>query len=106
MHAPGDAREVVNRLLAGVTETAIDRSRAALRLHKSQPAVSHGLAQLRAHFDDPLLVRREGHMALTPRALALVEPLAEALATLNGLLAEQQFDPAGILNRGRLYPNF
>ncbi|QBE67511.1 LysR family transcriptional regulator [Pseudoduganella lutea] len=77
-------------------------TRAALRLHKSQPAVSHALAQLRAHFDDPLLVRREGHMALTPRAMALVEPLAEALATLNGLLAEQQFDPAAAQRRFRL----
>ena len=32
-------------------------SRAALRLHKSQPAVSHALAHLRTIFDDPLLVR-------------------------------------------------
>ncbi|MFF9002205.1 LysR family transcriptional regulator [Streptomyces achromogenes] len=30
-------------------------TRAALRLHKSQPAVSHALAQLRTRFGDPLL---------------------------------------------------
>jgi DNA-binding transcriptional LysR family regulator len=35
-------------------------SRAALRLHRSQPAVSHALAQLREIFADPLLVRRGG----------------------------------------------
>ncbi|WP_338762881.1 LysR family transcriptional regulator [Massilia sp. METH4] len=77
-------------------------TRAALRLHKSQPAVSHALAQLRDHFDDPLLVRREGRMALTGRAQALIDPLAEALGTLNGLLSARQFDPAAERRRFRL----
>ena len=43
-------------------------TRAALRLYKSQPAVSHALAQLRDIFQDPLLTRQGGGMALTPRA--------------------------------------
>nr|WP_244589836.1 LysR family transcriptional regulator [Xenorhabdus budapestensis] len=30
-------------------------TRASLRLHKSQPAISHALAQLRTHFNDPIL---------------------------------------------------
>ncbi len=33
-------------------------SRTAVRLHRSQPAVSHALARLREIFGDPLLVRR------------------------------------------------
>ena len=37
-------------------------TRAAMRLHKSQPAVSHSLAQLREHFNDPLLVRKQGKL--------------------------------------------
>lgn len=77
-------------------------TRAALRLHKSQPAVSHALAQLRAHFDDPLLVRRDSRMALTPRAQALLDPLGEALAALNGLMRAEQFDPAAAKRRFRL----
>ncbi|HRK79127.1 MAG TPA: FAD-linked oxidase C-terminal domain-containing protein, partial [Thiobacillus sp.] len=32
-------------------------------------------------------------------------PLAPALATLHRSL-KQRFDPSGILNRGRLYPDF
>lgn len=39
-------------------------TRAAIRLHKSQPAVSHALAQLRDLFDDPLLVRRDAGLVL------------------------------------------
>ena len=53
-------------------------TRAALRLHKSQPAVSHALAQLRSMFDDPLLVRRDGGLVLTPHAQALEGPLETA----------------------------
>ncbi len=77
-------------------------TRAALRLHKSQPAVSHSLAQLRSHFDDPLLVRRDARLALTARAQALVQPLQEALSSLNALLAAPQFDPAVVRGRFRL----
>ena len=77
-------------------------SRAALRLHKSQPAVSHSLARLREHFGDPLLMRRGGRMELTVRAEALARPLNEALSSLNGLLAAPEFDPAKVSRRFRL----
>lgn len=69
-------------------------SRAAVRLHKSQPAVSHALAHLRELFDDPLLVRRAGKLELTSRAAELVQPLAEALGQLGNLLDTPQFDPS------------
>ncbi|WP_109512719.1 LysR family transcriptional regulator [Pseudomonas ovata] len=77
-------------------------TRAAQRLHRSQPAVSHALAQLRAHFNDPLLIRQHGQMALTSRAQALARPLQEALGSLNGLLAAADFDPALAQRRFRL----
>ncbi|WDY60175.1 LysR family transcriptional regulator [Pseudomonas sp. PSKL.D1] len=77
-------------------------TRAALRLHRSQPAVSHALAQLRAHFNDPLLVRQRGQMVLTARAQALAKPLQDALGSLNGLLATPQFEPAQAQRRFRL----
>lgn len=77
-------------------------SRAALRLHRSQPAVSHSLAQLRSHFDDPLLVRKGGKFELTTRAEALVKPLGEALSSLNALMAAPDFDPAKAERRFRL----
>lgn len=78
-------------------------TRAALRLHRSQPAVSHALAQLRAHFDDPLLVRRKGQMELTVRACALMQPLHDALTSLNGLLGgTMAFAPLQARGRFRL----
>ncbi|MBY4896688.1 LysR family transcriptional regulator [Cupriavidus sp. AU9028] len=69
-------------------------SRAALRLQLSQPAVSHALARLRQLLDDPLLVRGQGGLVLTPRAHALAEPLAQALAQVRILLGPAGFQPA------------
>ncbi len=77
-------------------------TRAALRLNKSQPAVSHALAQLRTRFGDPLLVRHGGRMVLTARAQALARPLEEALTRLNGLLSAPDFDPSRARGRFRL----
>ncbi|MWL86884.1 LysR family transcriptional regulator [Cupriavidus sp. SW-Y-13] len=78
-------------LYALLTEKHV--TRAALRLHKSQPAVSHSLAQLREHFNDPLLVRKDGKLELTTRSRGLIQPLTEALSSLNTLLGAPQFDP-------------
>ena len=69
-------------------------TRAAERLHLSQPAVSHALARLRDLLGDPLLVRAGAGLVPTPRALELVVPLAAALAQVQALLAPNAFDPA------------
>ncbi len=68
-------------------------SRAAIRLNKSQPAVSHALARLRTLFDDPLLVRHGGQLQPTVRALDLAPRLAEALAQMRQMMGAQAFDP-------------
>lgn len=68
-------------------------SRAAARLHKSQPAVSHALAHLRKIFDDPLLVRHGGKLELSCKARELLPPLSAALEQLEGLLGLPDFDP-------------
>jgi len=69
-------------------------SRAALRLHLSQPAVSHALGRLRQLLDDPLLVRGQGGLVLTARAHELSGPLAEALAQVRILLGPSGFQPS------------
>jgi DNA-binding transcriptional LysR family regulator len=69
-------------------------TRAAERLHLSQPAVSHALARLRDLLGDPLLVRAGSNLVPTARALELVAPLAEVLAQVQSLLAPNTFDPA------------
>ncbi len=77
-------------------------TRAAERLHLSQPAVSHALARLRDLLGDPLLVRAGSGLVPTARALELVAPLAEALAQVQSLLAPNTFDPASARRTFRL----
>ncbi|OOR93187.1 hypothetical protein B0181_00655 [Moraxella caviae] len=69
-------------------------SRTAQRLHKSQPAISHALNQLRVFFDDPLLFRQNGRMTLTATAQSLYIPLGELLDGLDNLLGGADFDPS------------
>ncbi|WP_237683173.1 MULTISPECIES: LysR family transcriptional regulator [unclassified Pseudomonas] len=77
-------------------------TRAAERLHLSQPAVSHALARLRDMLSDPLLVRQGGTLVPTARALELAAPLAEALAQVQALLAPNRFDQASAKRRFRV----
>ncbi|AOY94913.1 LysR family transcriptional regulator [Cupriavidus sp. USMAA2-4] len=70
-------------------------TRAAQRLHFSQPSVSVHLAKLRELFDDPLLLPGPRGMRPTARAESLREPLREALAALErAVAADSPFDPA------------
>jgi DNA-binding transcriptional LysR family regulator len=69
-------------------------SRAAMRIGLSQPATSHALQRLRDVLGDPLLVRNGARMELTPRALALRSPLAQALDQVRGLFVSDDFDAA------------
>ncbi|MGK5027469.1 LysR family transcriptional regulator [Janthinobacterium sp. RB2R34] len=80
-----------------VLEALLDErhlSRAAVRLHMSQPAVSHALARLRHLLGDPLLLRGKGGFQPTARALALARPLAEALQNVRSVLGGAVFDAA------------
>jgi DNA-binding transcriptional LysR family regulator len=67
-------------------------SRAAMRLHLSQPAASHALQRLRDLIGDPLLVRNGTRMEPTPRAQALRAPLAQALDQVRALFVPDAFD--------------
>ncbi|MBY4732047.1 LysR family transcriptional regulator [Cupriavidus pauculus] len=78
-------------------------TRAAERLHYSQPSVSVHLARLREIFDDPLLLPGPRGMRPTARAEALREPLREALAALEQAVApEAPFEPASAANTWRI----
>ncbi|HKP05681.1 MAG TPA: LysR family transcriptional regulator [Microbacterium sp.] len=54
-------------------------SRAAQRLHLSQPSLSASLARLRTHFGDQLLARHGNAYELTPLATLLAEHVTSAL---------------------------
>jgi DNA-binding transcriptional LysR family regulator len=69
-------------------------SRAAMRIGLSQPAASHALQRLRDLIGDPLLVRTGARMELTPRALGLRAPLAQALDQVRALFVSDAFDAA------------
>ncbi|AVS85324.1 LysR family transcriptional regulator [Paracidovorax avenae] len=70
-------------------------TRAAERLHLSQPAVSLQLARLREFFADPLLLPGPRGMRPTARAEELREPLRHALSALAQAVAPPgPFDPA------------
>jgi DNA-binding transcriptional LysR family regulator len=77
-------------------------SRAAMRIGLSQPATSHALQRLRDMLGDPLLVRVGTRMELTPRALALRGPLAQALDQVRGLFIPDDFDAASSERHFRL----
>lgn len=69
-------------------------SRAAARVGRSQPAISHALQRLRSVFRDELLMRVGQRYELTTAAQALVDPLHIVLQQLGEVLvARPIFDP-------------
>ncbi len=69
-------------------------SAAALRLERSQPAVSGALAKMREFFNDPLFVRSGNSMQPTPRAVALIEAAREVLDKVGtDIVSMPTFDP-------------
>jgi len=78
-------------------------TRAAERLHLSQPSVSVHLARLREALDDPLLLPGPRGMRPTARADALRAPLRQALEALQRAVAPAApFDPAQAGNTWRV----
>ncbi len=70
-------------------------TKAAKALNLSQPAVSHALAKLRNHFDDPLFTRQGNQMSPTPVAKNVIADVREALHQLQvSLVQSRQFDPS------------
>src|SRR5258708_6735455 len=69
-------------------------TRAAKRLHLSQPSVSVQLRKLRQIFADPLLSPAPGGMFPTTRGQSLLQPLRTALADMGRVLEPRpRFDP-------------
>jgi DNA-binding transcriptional LysR family regulator len=69
-------------------------TKAATRLHLSQPAVSAQLNRLRDMFGDPLLIPRRRGMTPTAKAMDLILPLRESLDQLRRTLqVHNEFNP-------------
>ena len=69
-------------------------AKAADVLHLTAPALSNTLRQLRGYFDDELISRHGREMRLTPKALALLQPLEIALSSINDMLLDSVFNAA------------
>ncbi|HYM32871.1 MAG TPA: LysR family transcriptional regulator [Candidatus Cybelea sp.] len=70
-------------------------TRAGERVGLSQPAVSAALNRLRHALGDELFVRQVNEMVPTPRAVALAEPLRDALEQVQrALYGTAEFDPS------------
>ena len=68
-------------------------TRAAEKLHMSQPAVSRALQRLRSVFSDPLLVRSAEGYDLTTRATEMMGDLKTILQSVEQIIAEPEFLP-------------
>jgi LysR family nod box-dependent transcriptional activator len=89
---------VLNSLL---TEKNVTRT--AERIHLSQSATSASLARLREYLGDELLVLVGRKMILTPRALALIEPVRDLLLRAEAITKQNStFDPTTAVRRFRL----
>ena len=71
-------------------------TRAAERLHLSQPAVSSALNRLRQAFDDPLFLRTQRGVVPTPRAIELANDARAVLRRVESMIDARPFDPATV----------
>jgi DNA-binding transcriptional LysR family regulator len=92
-----DTRRLDLNLLVTLETLLVEQNvtKAAARLHLSQPAVSAQLSRLRDVFDDPLLIPAQRGMTPTAKAMELRNPLRQALDQVRATLAtHRNFDPA------------
>jgi len=96
IHAMDSSRLDLNLLLtleALLSEQNV--TKAAARLHLSQPAVSAQLSRLRDMFADPLLMPAQRGMNPTAKALDLLVPLRQALDQVRATVTtHRDFNPA------------
>jgi len=93
MHIQGLDLNLLIALDALLTDRNV--TRAAERIHISQPGMSGALQKLRLHFSDPLLERIGRNLELTARARALAGPVKTILSQIRDLNNQSnEFDPA------------
>lgn len=91
----GHFRSMDLNLLPVFDALMIERNltRAAIKLHMSQPAVSAALKRLRDTYEDPLFVRTAKGLRPTERALALHPSIQDALVRIRDGFNRAPFDP-------------
>lgn len=74
--------------------TELNVTRAADRLHMTQPAVSNALKRLRHLLNDELFIKVPSGVRPTPKAIKVWHPIRDALAQIRQTLEPTTFDPA------------
>jgi DNA-binding transcriptional LysR family regulator len=94
-----DSKRLDLNLLVTLEALLAERNvtKAAARLHLSQPAVSAQLSRLRELFGDTLLIPAQRGMTPTAKALELFDPLRQALDQVRTTVAtHRDFDPGKV----------
>jgi DNA-binding transcriptional LysR family regulator len=68
-------------------------TRAAKRIHRSQPAMSRTLERLRETLGDELLIRSQGRYILTARATKLLQEIDHVIPRLEAFWSGETFSP-------------
>ncbi|WP_167480619.1 LysR family transcriptional regulator [Mesorhizobium waimense] len=68
-------------------------TKAGVRLHLTQPAVSHALGRLRVLLGDPLFIRGQGELMPTARAVELAAAVKDVLRAVEKAVGPPRFDP-------------
>jgi DNA-binding transcriptional LysR family regulator len=92
-----DSKRLDLNLLVTLETLLVEQNvtKAAVRLHLSQPAVSAQLNRLRHEFGDLLLIPAQRGMTPTAKAIELLDPLRQALDQVRATIAtHRNFDPA------------
>lgn len=74
--------------------TELNVTRAAERLHLTQPAVSNALKRLRYLLNDELFVKVPSGVSPTPKSIEIWHPIRDALAQIYQTLQPVKFNPA------------
>src|SRR3954451_8998308 len=98
----GDLDLNLIRTFVSVHETG-SLTRTARALQVTQPSVSHALARLRRHFDDPLFLRTRAGMTPTALAGELYLSFSDSLTRIDQTIdSTRRFEPATSHRRFRL----
>lgn len=98
--------EAIDLNLLKALEILLDErhlTRAAVRSHLSQSAMSRTLARLRTTFGDELLVRTARGYELTPRAATIQRDLAFVMPRLRSLVRGNEFAPESAVDVVRVH---
>ncbi len=85
--------------------TELNVTRAADRLHMTQPAVSNALKRLRHRLNDELFIKVPTGVRATPKAMHVWQPLRDALIQIRQTLEPSEFEPATAITSFRIAMN-